>query len=116
MKTKLLPEFVGSKMGLYDWSPSGSIPLLADKAIDVTYLCPDSKQCIIKYVNSVNGRLAQIIDCYEKGEDVGVFVHYSINGVKPENLAKDCVFEKRASIMGANALELAKTIIKHGKK
>jgi len=101
-------ELIGSEMGMYDSATGETV--IADKCIDLTGFCPKSKQVIVKYANVKRGRVAQIINLYEKCDDIGVCVHYHINELTKESLAKDSVFENLSSSLGCSSLLLAKLI------
>lgn len=105
-----LKTLKGSPLGLYDNNSTEETSVVADKVIDVTSMCPESRQCVIKYANVTRGRIAQICDFYEKGKDLGVCVHYHINEMTPVELAEDVVFASSAKMMGANNYDLAKII------
>ena len=106
-------RFVGSNMGLYDEQDPNQASIKADKVIDVTGLCPNSPQCIIKYATITNGRIAQLNNFYRHGEDMGMSVHYFLNKLTPELLAKDEVFERQVKYMGASPVQLANVIFNH---
>lgn len=94
-----------SPMGLYDSDTGKS--LKAYKAVDLTYLCPGSKQFIVKYAKAKRGLIAQINDLYEPGNDLGVQVHYFLNETSAKKLSQDKVFEIRANIAGCDPYTLA---------
>ncbi len=113
MKIEVLDKYKGIKMGLYDAHASGEPSILAEKVIDVTSVCPESPECLIKYAKDTRGMIAQINDRKQKGEDLATKLHYYINEWTPESLAADVVFERRAENMGANAIQLAKIIFEN---
>jgi hypothetical protein len=105
-----IDRFKDSPLGLFDNNSSEQSSVVADKVLDVTAMCPKSAQCVIKYATVTRGRLAQICHWYTKGIDLGGLIHYHLNEMTPESLAADVVFEGRARVMGANALQLSQII------
>ncbi len=108
---KFLENVKGSRLGLYDNRSKDNKSVTADKVIDVTDFCPESKQCIIKYARVTRGMIAQINDLNEDGIEVGLTLHYHINEMTPITLANDEVFQTHC--MGANPRELAQIIFDH---
>ena len=104
-----LKKMIGCEMGLYDSANGAS--LYAYKVVDMTSLCPKSKQLVIKYTKSVRGIIAQICNWYEKGKDLGTCVHYHIREITADWLANDSVFKMHAISVGADPNKLAKKII-----
>jgi hypothetical protein len=110
MERQIISQFIGSELGLYDNNSPDHKSVIADKVIDVTDLCRDSKQVIVKYANVVRGRLAQICNLYEPGKDLGMTVHYHISQMSIADLAHDEVFVSHARSWGAVPYLLAKEI------
>jgi len=108
-KLPVLNEYTGSSLGLYD-SADPSVSITATKVVDASELCRDTERCVIKYASAIRGLIAQICDWYEKGRDLGATVHYFLDEMTPEKLARDEVFESCAENMGADPLELAEAI------
>jgi hypothetical protein len=86
-----ITELIGEQIGLFDSANGNSLEV--DKVLDVTAICPHSKQVVIKYTTAVRGRIAQLNHWYEKGVDLGTQTHFFINEFTPEELAKDEVFK-----------------------
>lgn len=107
---EVLEKLKGCDLGLYDNRSKDNKSVVAEKVIDVTSLCPKSKQVVIKYANVTRGQIAQICDWYDRGKDLGLTVHYHINEMTPVQLANDIVFERQAISMGAHPVELANAI------
>lgn len=108
MEIKILENLKGSSMGLYDNNSKDETSVRAEKVIDVTEFCPESKRCVIKYAKVTRGMIAQICDWYEKDKDFGATLHYHINEMTPVELANDIVFSRHCN--GAHPVELAHII------
>lgn len=111
--SKTLNELIGSGLGLYDSRSSEGGSVVAYKVIDVTDICPNETQVVIKYANVTRGRIAQICTWYERGKDLGMCVHYHINEMTPETLASDEVFNRHATMFGVRPIKLSKVIFKN---
>lgn len=93
------------ELGLYDSANGKSIK--AYKIADATTLTKESERCVIKYALAVRGVIAQICDWYKSDRDLGTTVHYFIDEMSVDELAKDEVFERHCRVMDAHALTLA---------
>lgn len=95
-------------LDLYD-SDNGKT-IKSYKIVDATYLCKDSKRCVIKYADCTRGRIAQICDWYQSDYDLGVSLHFFINEMTFNELKKDTVFIRRCKVMECDPYCLAKFI------
>ena len=95
-------------MSMYD-SQTGKT-LFAQKIVDLSEYCPESKQCIIKYTKVHRGLIAQINNLYQKGKDLGSSVHYFISEMSIAELAADVVFERLSKRMGCEVTILSNLI------
>lgn len=102
--TEFLKSLKGEPMGLYD-SANGRT-LKPYKVVDLTRLTAN-QPLIIKYAKAKRGLIAQIIELYKAGEDLGVTVHYFLNETSARRLAEDEVFSLRVKMMGADPLDMA---------
>lgn len=106
--TPFLKTLQKSSVGLFDSDTNKS--LKAYKAIDITDMCTDCEQLIIKYCKAKRGLIAQLSNLYEKEKDLGIQVHYFLNEKSAKTLSEDEVFKRMAKNCGCDAWELALTI------
>ena len=76
MEIKILENLKGSSMGLYDNRSLEQSSITAEKVIDVTEFCPESKRCVIKYARVTRGLIAKICDWLD-GFALGAEFFYS---------------------------------------
>lgn len=98
--------FEGSSLNLYD-SANGN-DVIADKVVDITSFCKNSKQAILKFANCERGRIVQICDLYQPGVDLGVVIHYFVNEETREWFLNE--LKVRASVLGCTPTELVQAI------
>jgi hypothetical protein len=101
--------FEFSSLNLYD-SANGKT-ILADKVIDITSLCKNREQVILKFANSIRGRIVQICDLYEAGVDMGILVHYFVGEYEPADFEEE--LKLRAAILGCDVKQLVKVILEN---
>jgi hypothetical protein len=101
--------FEGSSLSLYDSANGNTI--YADKVVDITTFCSNSKQTVLKYANAERGRIVQICDLYEHGKDLGTVIHYFVDELTPEQFVEE--LKLRASILGCSANKLTELILEN---
>jgi len=105
MKDSFIESLKNSELGLYDSDTNKTI--YAKKVVDLTHLCSDSEQFIVKYGKAKRGLLAQMVNLYKKGEDLGSVCHFFLNEHSAKTLSKDEVFKSMCIYMSANPYEVA---------
>ena len=100
-------------LGLYDSASEFRTPVIAYKIVDASFLCPESKRCIIKFAKVERGKIAQICKWYNSDIDFGMTLHYHIEEMTPKILAQDVVFYDFITDMKGDPDKVAEFIYKN---